>query len=332
MTVLDSKEEIFSPGNYIYLNWDRSPVSESKNDQHHKAEEESTDVCSKRSLLHRNLKTYYSHLFESGYDTVGSLQKSTIDHKGLVFQASKFESELSSPSNVSNSQGLLAHNARSISGKMHQSIGVEDSSASSSASQRPGCSSIVQDPGELLVSQVSSTDLMGQSNICKSLDGNNWCLGIGSWTQQEGSGQSSDDSRLSGHPMIVAVDYLPADLYSKFDKQWLLSLTQCPGSANPAGPPPPQSCLGSGANYLVLGHAISQRTSLEKKTPDDESDEESPRRNSGAVFPSDSTVKDRLFACPFHQYDPSYFGCNEINGITYRTCAGPGFNSVSRVK
>jgi hypothetical protein len=40
----------------------------------------------------------------------------------------------------------------------------------------------------------------------------------------------------------------------------------------------------------------------------------------------------RKLACPFHKHDPVTYTCNNITGSKYRTCAGPGFETVSRTK
>jgi hypothetical protein len=40
----------------------------------------------------------------------------------------------------------------------------------------------------------------------------------------------------------------------------------------------------------------------------------------------------RRYACPFYKHDPIKYAVNSLTGRKYRTCAGPGFESVSRVK
>lgn len=39
------------------------------------------------------------------------------------------------------------------------------------------------------------------------------------------------------------------------------------------------------------------------------------------------------FACPYHQHNPRRYGINDPSGdANYRTCAGPGWQSVARIK
>ena len=39
--------------------------------------------------------------------------------------------------------------------------------------------------------------------------------------------------------------------------------------------------------------------------------------------------QNRRFACPFHKFDPDHYGPNDL---TYRSCAGPGFETISKLK
>ncbi|KAI9732839.1 MAG: hypothetical protein M1834_003777 [Cirrosporium novae-zelandiae] len=39
-----------------------------------------------------------------------------------------------------------------------------------------------------------------------------------------------------------------------------------------------------------------------------------------------------LFACPFHKFDPRKYCCSNSDSRKYRACAGPGFESIARLK
>jgi hypothetical protein len=41
---------------------------------------------------------------------------------------------------------------------------------------------------------------------------------------------------------------------------------------------------------------------------------------------------DRRLACPFYKYDPRKYTCTSSTRTKYRTCAGPGFDSIARLK
>ena len=55
------------------------------------------------------------------------------------------------------------------------------------------------------------------------------------------------------------------------------------------------------------------------------------RRNRSGSSPDDGN-KDRLYACPFFKYNPWKYTCTTSTRSKYRTCAGPGFVSIARLK
>lgn len=48
--------------------------------------------------------------------------------------------------------------------------------------------------------------------------------------------------------------------------------------------------------------------------------------------PLRSQVESCRFACPFYKHDAEKYQTNDVTGQRYRTCPGPGFESVHRVK
>jgi hypothetical protein len=67
----------------------------------------------------------------------------------------------------------------------------------------------------------------------------------------------------------------------------------------------------------------------DEKIPDDNQSGDRKKRtsHSGAVGGDD-----RLLACPFYKYDPRKYTCTSSTRTKYRTCAGPGFDSIARLK
>jgi hypothetical protein len=171
MHLLDGNEELSST-NYTYLDWDPSIKAESNNCQNHNVGDGSTEVLSSKTFLHPNVKGYGSDAPETGYPISDPLEHLATAQKNPLFRESKFEPVLPSQTNGSNPQELAVHRSPSIPGDMHMPIGLEDSTASSSASQRPICPSIVQEPGVARASQLSSTDMLSESNFCTAPDRN----------------------------------------------------------------------------------------------------------------------------------------------------------------
>jgi hypothetical protein len=66
-------------------------------------------------------------------------------------------------------------------------------------------------------------------------------------------------------------------------------------------------------------------------------DRRSPSPNGSDIGPqpkriSTSHVGGVKFACPFYKRDPQKFRVNDKTGGRYRACAGPGWDSVARIK
>ena len=70
------------------------------------------------------------------------------------------------------------------------------------------------------------------------------------------------------------------------------------------------------------------------KDEDDEPPEEhrSGKRGEKGEGVSSKHAGSRLFACPYHKYDPRTHCVNSLYGAKYRTCAGPGFKQLSHVR
>lgn len=69
-----------------------------------------------------------------------------------------------------------------------------------------------------------------------------------------------------------------------------------------------------------------------ESTPPDE-EEEDTRKKRGRSDPTpDGDKNNRLFACPFYKFDPSKYACTNTTGSKYRTCVGPGFHTIARLK
>jgi hypothetical protein len=66
----------------------------------------------------------------------------------------------------------------------------------------------------------------------------------------------------------------------------------------------------------------------ENMPEDDESEDRKKRTSRSGAVDRD----DRLFACPFYKYDPRKYTCTNSTRTKYRTCAGPGFDSIARLK
>jgi hypothetical protein len=76
-----------------------------------------------------------------------------------------------------------------------------------------------------------------------------------------------------------------------------------------------------------------KRKARDRESAGSEDDEDGSPKKRGKGDPSpDGDTSNRLFACPLYKFDPSKYSCTATTGSKYRTCAGPGFNSIARLK
>jgi hypothetical protein len=155
------------------------------------------------------------------------------------------------------------------------------------------------------------------------------CIGIGSWSNDNrppvnGVEDKARESRI---------DSLPAELYEMFDRNWLENMTHCP-NGQPGQRPSrsttlqPKIAAKSSPSTLAFN---SDRMFSQEHGSDEESDDEVPRRRRRRAASGDSEANGaKLLACPFNKNDPHFFSA--LNGTTFRCCAGPGFESIARVK
>lgn len=94
-----------------------------------------------------------------------------------------------------------------------------------------------------------------------------------------------------------------------------------------------------GATFSSSGsNENSQRSSKRRRLPDDEPPEDDEEKNDHKkrkMSQNSLTIKSgvsKRYACHFHQYDPSRYCSNDSTGHKYRTCGGPGWEDVHRIK
>lgn len=138
-----------------------------------------------------------------------------------------------------------------------------------------------------------------------------------------------DDAKIAlvfaKHQLIVS---LMQDVYTMFDSQWNVRTrgnTTCQSDyANT------QSQQSETANQSSTKKG-KRRTQDRDSSPPDDKGAKRKKENPKGSSPSG---KDRniLFACPFHKNDPLKYRASHQSGIDFRSCAGPGFQTISRLK
>ena len=127
------------------------------------------------------------------------------------------------------------------------------------------------------------------------------------------------------HQMI---DSLMQDVYVMFDPQWnAKTRSHTTSQSDSANTQSRQSETGGQSSTKKGKRRMQDRDS----PPPDDNDR---KRREGNKKASSLGGKDRsaLLACPFHKNDPLKYRANHESGIDFRSCAGPGFQTISRLK
>lgn len=70
-----------------------------------------------------------------------------------------------------------------------------------------------------------------------------------------------------------------------------------------------------------------------EEIPGEEEGDHPPKRPKHPLKSYEDKLWGLKFACPFHQHDSRKYGVNlESSDADYRSCAGPGWRSVARIK
>ena len=130
------------------------------------------------------------------------------------------------------------------------------------------------------------------------------------------------------HRLIVE---LMRDIYAMFSGKWIWNdkMRSCAvAGSGPLGNPSrePKVPESQGSSF----QRPSKRQRLDRESPP--RDDRNRKRKKADL--ADPKMKDasRLFACPFNKFDPRKYSTNSGTGATYRSCAGPGFSKIARLK
>ena len=125
----------------------------------------------------------------------------------------------------------------------------------------------------------------------------------------------------SKHTLLTA---LMRDVYAIFDDGWIGAVQE---HTSPSSGAPSKLILRPDSSTPCRG----QKRRREDRDSTPPKDGQDGKRRSHQQSPA-SGKEDRLFACSFYKNDCTKYSCNAINGSKYRACAGPGFNTIARLK
>ena len=158
--------------------------------------------------------------------------------------------------------------------------------------------------------------------------------GIGSWSNDNPIASAGNTEAL----MEDKTDSESAISCEMFDTSWLERVNQYPSGSRgrrSSQPAASQQKIAAKPSSSTAAANTNQRTpqgyGTEDNDNDNDSDEETPKGRPRATS-GDSDSDGPKLACPFHQNDPRFFRANIPNGTTFRSCSGPGFENISRLK
>lgn len=170
----------------------------------------------------------------------------------------------------------------------------------------------------------------------RSLDGDS---SIESSTKNEDSDDrcsvsSADYDRLTiaytKHQMMVS---LMQEVYAMFDLQWKANVRTrvSPTSRSSRSQLEPSDSSNNGSTENCNGKRKNQGR---EPSPGDNKDNNNNNEKKRRGNPNDGrgSESDPLFACPFQKFDSRKYCPNLDTGIKFRSCSGPGFTSISKLK
>ncbi len=155
---------------------------------------------------------------------------------------------------------------------------------------------------------------------------------------REGSteGDSSDDTSSPSpenaawlalahakHQMMVS---LMRDVYTIFDPQWKAASRSRAGSQAAS-----TGALSQNSNSRTpFSTGKGKRRMQDRDSPPPDGNDEKKRKVKSPKVGDGG--QDRLFACFFYKYNAQKYCSNSDTGTKYRSCAGPGFSNISKLK
>ncbi|KAI9764307.1 MAG: hypothetical protein M1840_008525 [Geoglossum simile] len=130
------------------------------------------------------------------------------------------------------------------------------------------------------------------------------------------------------------IDRVMVEFRALFEANWTSNATQQAASGSrPHNSSHAQTSGNSSKSSLPTNkngkHRMADRDIGE---PDDDDENNHPKRRKANSTPPDTTNDGLKLACPFHKRDPRKYSTNNVTGIKYRACSGPGWVKIGRIK
>jgi hypothetical protein len=132
------------------------------------------------------------------------------------------------------------------------------------------------------------------------------------------------------------VDRVMVEFHTLFEATWIESASAAHEAGNERNSSPNSTrAARSSSKSSSFANRGGKRgmSDRDADVPDDENEENNPKRLRLNSTQQDTSGEVLKLACPFHKHNPQKYGINHSTGsTTYRTCAGPGWDTVGRMK
>ena len=120
--------------------------------------------------------------------------------------------------------------------------------------------------------------------------------------------------------------YPMTDAYVTFDSEWKVE-----GRGQAASQP--QNTRATSRNSKLSAPSLTSKVKRRMRDRDSHSPDanDEKRRKTSSPKAADGG-QGRLYACCFHKYNARKYCSNSDTGTKYRSCAGPGFSTISKLK
>ena len=122
------------------------------------------------------------------------------------------------------------------------------------------------------------------------------------------------------HRMMIS---LMRDVYTIFDPHWKADVRNNAGTRA-------ASTGQNSSSRTPPSTAKSKRRLQDRDSPPPDGNDEKKRKTKSSNSGDDG--QERLLACCFHKHNARKYCSNSDTGLKYRTCAGPGFSKISKLK
>lgn len=184
----------------------------------------------------------------------------------------------------------------------------------------------IEEPSKPLFDQTQTPEITHEMDAHLKHES---CIGIGSWSRDDVLSEEAQVNTIEDETDLVL-----SKIYAVFDKNWLENVTQCPNGSR--GQRQSQSTatfskIAAKTSFSTASTNMGKGSRHDNNADEDDSEEDAPKRRPRESH-KDSKMDGPRLACPFNRNDAFFFQANKLNGTTFRSCAGPGFKDISRLK